>query len=165
MSLPLSTLCQRCGLCCDGNLFSSLPLRRSEVEGMQRLSLPVVNRADGTPALEQRCAALDGRCCTVYAERPEACRRYRCYLLTALSEGEVTLEEALAVVDEAHARINAVEAVLPAARAGFPSAVLQHARKEDLPENGGPLPSQAHEIWDRAESYLDRHFRGRHRRM
>jgi Fe-S-cluster containining protein len=165
LSLPLSTLCQRCGLCCDGNLFSSLPLRRSEVESMQRLSLPVVDRADGTPGLEQRCAALDGRCCTVYAERPEACRRYRCYLLTALSEGEVTLEEALAVVDEAHARINAVEAVLPPARTGFPRAVLQRARKEDLPENGGPLPPQTQELWDRAESHLDRHFRGRHRRM
>jgi hypothetical protein len=89
---------------------------------------------------------LDGRCCTVYAERPEACRRYRCYLLTALSEGEVTLEEALAVVDEAHTRIRAVEAILP-------------------PENGGPLPPRTHEIWDQVESYLDRHFRGRHRRM
>jgi uncharacterized protein len=165
LSLPLSTLCQGCGLCCDGNLFSSLPLRRSEVAAMQRLSLPVVDRADGTPGLEQRCTALDGRCCTVYAERPEACRRYRCYLFTALSEGELTLEEARAVVDEAHARINAVEAVLPPARAGFPRAVLQRARKDDLPENGGPLPPQAQEIWDRAEAYLDRHFRGRHRRM
>lgn len=132
---------------------------------MQRLSLPVVDRADGTPGLEQRCAALNGRCCTVYAERPEACRRYRCYLLTALSEGEVTLEEALAVVDEAHVRIRAVEAVLPPERAGLPRAVLQRARKEDLPESGGPLSPQTHEIWDRAESYLERHFRGRHRRM
>jgi hypothetical protein len=162
--MPLSTLCQRCGLCCDGNLFSSLPLRRSEVEAMQRLSLPVVDRADGSPGLEQRCAALDGQCCTVYAERPEACRRYRCYLLTALSEGEVTLEEALGVVDEAHTRIRAVEAALPPERAGFPRAVLQRARKEDLPENGGPLPPPTQELWDRAESYLDRHFRGRHRR-
>jgi hypothetical protein len=101
----------------------------------------------------------------VYAERPEACRRYRCNLLTAVSEGEVTVEEALAVVDEAHARINGVKAVLPPAQAGFPRAVLQRARKEDLPENGGPLPPQTHEIWDRAEIYLDRHFRGRHRRM
>jgi Fe-S-cluster containining protein len=163
--MPLSTLCQRCGLCCDGNLFSSLPLRRSEVEAMQQLSLPVVNRPDGTPGLEQRCAALEGRCCTVYAKRPEACRRYRCFLLTALAEGEVSLEEALAVVDEALARIRAVEALLPSPRADSPRAVLQRARMEDLPENGGPLPPQAQELWNQADSYLDRHFRGRHRRM
>lgn len=163
--MSLSTLCQRCGLCCDGNLFSSLPVRRSEVEAMQRLSLPVVERADGTPGIEQRCAALDGRCCTVYADRPEACRRYRCYLLTAAAEGEVSVEEALAVVDEAHAQIRAVEAALPPERPGSPKAVLQRARHEDQPENGGPLPRETQELWNQAESHLDRHFRGRHRRM
>lgn len=131
---------------------------------MQRLSLPVVTRADGTPGLEQRCKALAGRCCTVYAQRPEACRRYRCYLLMALAEGEVSLEEALAVVDEAHARISAVEAVMPPARADSPRAVLQRARAEARPESGGPLPPRTYELWDRAERHLDRHFRGRHRR-
>jgi len=163
--MPLSTLCQRCGLCCDGNLFSSVPLRSSEVEAMQRLSLPVVDRADGTPGLKQRCAALEGRCCTVYAERPETCRAYRCNLLTAAAEGEVSLEEALAVVEEAHARIRAVEAVLPPERPGSPRAVLQRARKEDQPEHGGPLPPRTQELWEKAESYLDRHFRGRHHQM
>ncbi|MBN1206224.1 MAG: YkgJ family cysteine cluster protein [Myxococcaceae bacterium] len=162
--MPLSTLCQRCGLCCDGNLFSSLPLRRSEVAPLERLALPVVERSDGTPALEQRCAALEGRCCTVYAERPEACRSYRCLLLMALSEGEVSLEEALAVVDEAHARIQAMDALLPPGDARAPSAVLQRARRAGLPENGGPLPPRAQESWEQAELWLNRHFRGRHRR-
>lgn len=108
--MPLSTLCQRCGLCCDGNLFTSVPLQGAEVETVRRLSLPLIHRADGTPGLAQRCAALEGRCCTVYSERPEACRRYRCHLLTALAEGEVSLEESLEVVDEAHARLRAVDA-------------------------------------------------------
>ena len=53
--------------------------------------------------LPQRCAALDGRRCTAYAQRPEGCRRYHCHLFSALSEGEVSLEEALAVVDGAQA--------------------------------------------------------------
>jgi uncharacterized protein len=160
--MPLSTLCQRCGLCCDGNLFATVPLRRSEVAPMQRLCLTVVERADGTPELSQRCASLEGRCCTVYAERPEACRRYRCYLLIALAEGEVSLDEALAVVDGAHARIRAVGAALAPARAGSPAAVMQRARQDNLPENGGPLPQQAHEACEQAKVYLDRHFCGRH---
>jgi hypothetical protein len=108
--MPLSTLCQRCGLCCDGNLFTSVPLQGAEVETVRRLSLPVIARADGSPGLAQRCAALEGRCCTVYSERPEACRRYRCNLHVALAEGEVSLNEALTVVDEAHARLRAVAA-------------------------------------------------------
>jgi Fe-S-cluster containining protein len=162
--MSLSTLCQRCGLCCDGNLFTSVPLHQSEVPGMQRLALRVMVREDGTPGFAQRCAALEGSCCTVYSERPEACRRYRCYLLTALAEGELSLEEGLQVVDEAHARIRAVEAVLPPAREGSARAVLQRAREENLPEHGGPLPLEAQQAWDQAELHLNRHFRGRHRR-
>lgn len=101
----LSTLCLHCGLCCDGTLFNHVPLRRTEVEALERLGLTVKERAeDGVPILLQPCAALKERCCTVYADRPKACRRYQCYLLTALAEGEVSLEEARAVVDEALAR-------------------------------------------------------------
>lgn len=163
--MPLSTLCQRCGLCCDGNLFSTVPLRQTEVATMERLRLAVIKRENGTsPGFTQCCTALEGRSCTVYAERPEACRRYRCFLLTALAEGEVSLEDALQVVDEAHERIRAVEAALPPARADSPRAVLQRAHREDQPENGGPLPSPTREEWLKTESYLDSHFRGRHRR-
>jgi hypothetical protein len=128
--MPLSTLCQRCGLCCDGTLFTHVPLHPTEVEPLRALGLPVRKREDGTPLLPQRCAALDGRRCTAYAARPEGCRRYHCNLFAALAEGEVSLPEALAVVDGAHALL---------ASAG--------------PEHGPPV-----------EDYLDRHFRGRHRR-
>jgi Fe-S-cluster containining protein len=163
--MSLSTLCQRCGLCCDGNLFSTVPLRRPEIAAMERLGLAVIKRPDGTsPGFTQRCTALEGTCCKVYAERPEACRRYTCFLLTALAEEETSLRDALQVVDEAHARIQAVEALLPPAQADAPRAVLLRAQKEDLPENGGPLPPQIREPWLQAENYLDRHFRGRHRR-
>jgi hypothetical protein len=102
--VSLSALCLHCGLCCDGTLFNHVPLRRTEVDVLRRLGLPVGERADGVPTLPQPCAALKERCCTVYADRPEGCRRYQCYLFTALAEGEVSLEEARAVVDEAHAR-------------------------------------------------------------
>jgi hypothetical protein len=128
--MSLSTLCLACGLCCDGTLFTHVPLRRTEAAPLQALGLPVREREDGTPVLPQRCAALDGRSCTAYAQRPEGCRRYQCNLATALSEGEVSLEEALAVVKGAQ-------------------ALLASTGPERSPE---------------VEDYLDRHFRGRHRR-
>jgi Fe-S-cluster containining protein len=128
--MSLSTLCLRCGLCCDGTLFTHVPLRRTEVAPLRALGLPVKEREDGTPVLPQRCAALDGSRCTAYTERPEGCRRYHCHLFSALAEGEVSLDEALAVVDRAH-------------------ALLASAGSERGPE---------------LEDYLDRHFRGRHRR-
>jgi uncharacterized protein len=105
--MSLSTLCQRCGLCCDGTLFTVVPLRPGEEAPLRARGLPVVTRADGSPALPQRCAALEGHACTVYAERPDGCRRYHCHLFAALAEKEVELAEALAVVDQAHALLDA----------------------------------------------------------
>ena len=78
------------------------------MEPLKALGLPVKAREDGTPILPQRCAALDGKRCTAYAERPQGCRRYHCNLFSALSEGEVSLEEALAVVDGAQALLASV---------------------------------------------------------
>ena len=128
--MSLSTLCLHCGMCCDGTLFTHVPLRPTEAGPLKALGLPVTEREDGTPILPQRCAALEGRTCTAYAQRPEGCRRYHCNLFSALSEGEVSLEEALATVDGAH-------------------ALRAAANGERSPE---------------LEDYLDRHFRGRHRR-
>lgn len=153
-SVSLSTLCQRCGLCCDGNLFSHVPLLIGEAAAMRRNGLEVLQRPDGSSALLQRCAALDGRCCTVYADRPERCRRYGCLLYIALAEGEADLEEALAVVDEAHALIADVGAALGPEEGGArPSAVMQRAARAEQPE--------VRAARERAEAFLDRQFRGR----
>ncbi len=97
-----SELCQRCGLCCDGTLFTRTPLLPDEAERLADRALP----ADGTraPGLAQPCAALEDTRCTIYEARPTACRRFECLLHGALVEGEVDLDEALAVVAEARAR-------------------------------------------------------------
>lgn len=160
--MPLSTLCQNCGLCCDGSLFTQVPLQPAEAEALRRHELPLGQRADGAPVLTQHCAALNGRCCTVYADRPAPCRAYRCQLHLALGEGEVSLKEALEVVEGAHAHIRAVEATLPAPDADATRAVMQRARRAQ--SYGSPLPTEAQEALERAEAYLDRHLRGRARR-
>lgn len=103
----LSELCQRCGLCCDGALFTVTPLEAHEVEPLRARALLPLARKDGAPALAQPCAALSGLRCTIYAERPASCRRYQCLLYGALAEGEVSLDEALAVVADARARVDA----------------------------------------------------------
>lgn len=165
--MPLSTLCQRCGLCCDGSLFTQVPLQPAEAATLRRHALPVGERADGAPVLLQHCAALNGRCCTVYADRPAPCRAYRCQLHLALGEGEVSLEEALEVVEGAHAHIREVEAALPPPTADEPRSVMQRARRA-LAQKSGPgdaLPDAAREALERAEAYLDRHLRGRMRRV
>lgn len=97
----LSLLCRGCGLCCDGSLFSHVGLEPEEVDQLHALGIPTQTRHSGTEVLPQRCSALKGRDCQIYAARPASCAAYHCVLAAALLEGRVTLEEAQAVVKKA----------------------------------------------------------------
>ncbi len=99
MSAELEALCQACGLCCDGTLFTRVPLTVDEV--VPAVKLNVITTPTNARYVPQRCAALNGTVCQVYAERPLACRRYECLLFAALREGEASLAEALEVVRRA----------------------------------------------------------------
>ena len=147
---PSSTLCLACGMCCDGTLFTRVAVEPGEVARLEAHGLTLAERPEGGRALPQPCAALDGRCCTVYADRPAGCRRYRCNLLVALEEGEVGLADAEATVADAHARrARATEA------AGAPLAQARRTLRE------GGLPDAAVDVLHDLERFLDRHFRGR----
>lgn len=142
--MSVSSLCQSCALCCDGSLFATVPLQEHERAG------------EGAASFAQPCADLSGSACSRYSTRPAACRKFTCLLAGALAEGEVDDEEARARVDEAKALIARVAAQLPVMEA--PGSVMQRARQ--LQE---PSPSLALSR-DAAESFLRRHFLGRHRR-
>jgi hypothetical protein len=113
----LGALCQACGLCCDGSLFGRARLASTEVASARRLRLPVV--ASET-AFALPCPALatrgESRHCTVYEDRPEACRQFVCELHARREEGRVSQADALAVVRRARALL----ASLDGARVGPP---------------------------------------------
>ena len=106
--MSLEVLCQSCGLCCDGSLFARVPLGVSEQVPEARLA--VVTNALGGRHVPQRCAALEGTVCQVYAARPLACRRYECLLFGALRGGEVSLVDAQQVVGRAQSIVAAARA-------------------------------------------------------
>ncbi len=99
--MSVSALCQSCALCCNGALFSHVPVDPEEVIALRVLGITSHTRPDGTVAMEQPCAALEGTRCGIYAQRPKRCRAFNCLLATALQEGETTLNEALEIVREA----------------------------------------------------------------
>ncbi len=74
MSAELESLCRECGLCCDGTLFTRVPLAPNEV--VPEAELKVRTTAQGGRYVPQRCAALAGTVCGVYAQLPLACRRF-----------------------------------------------------------------------------------------
>ncbi len=94
----LEALCRACGLCCDGSLFGRVPVAAAEISATHRHRLALIDDR----AFEQPCRALtaDGggssdRHCTIYDERPRACRRFACRLYERRS---VTLEAQLSIV-------------------------------------------------------------------
>lgn len=95
----LEDLCQQCGLCCDGTLFTRVPVRAEEI--IPEAALAVVTAPTGARHVPQRCAALEGCRCSVYDARPFACRRYECLLYAAFREDEVSLDDALQVIARA----------------------------------------------------------------
>ena len=154
--MSLATLCQRCALCCDGALFASVPLADVDVDAVRRRGLVVVDRDHGGAALPQPCAALHERRCTIYDDRPAPCRSYRCMLYAALEADEVGLDEALVVVGEARARVDALAVALPGS-----GPALSRARAA---ARAGHLSPETHALMDRAGEFLERRFRGHTRR-
>lgn len=101
-----SDLCIQCGLCCNGALFGFVPLTAEE-QALPR------HRAHGE-RMPLPCEFLDGRKCTIYGEGPpRVCGEFRCRLLRRFEAGDVTLEDAMEEVAEAHRLHDAVCETLP----------------------------------------------------
>lgn len=116
------SLCLECGLCCDGTMFENVELEPREAE---RLDGRVVLSAD-RKHLKQTCRALEGCKCTVYEDRPQGCRDFRCLILASLEAGDITEAEAREGVAEAMARRDAVAKLM---NDDDPRRALASARK------------------------------------
>jgi uncharacterized protein len=87
-------LCLSCGLCCNGDIHNWTHLRFQEIAHLRALGIEVIMLPEGGPAFYQPCALLDDQACTIYAQRPHACRDYECKLYRSLNSGEIDLEDA-----------------------------------------------------------------------
>ena len=106
-----STLCTRCGLCCDGSLFADVELARGdEALAMEVMGLEIEDDdEDGGGLLVQPCGALQGRRCRLYPHRPDGCRTFECRLLQEVKCGMAGVERAKEKVAEALRRIERVK--------------------------------------------------------
>lgn len=154
LTRDLSALCSDCGLCCDGSLFTFVPVSPSEAERLAG-KLALFTRKAGDQALAQPCEALEGTLCRVYESRPLACRDFVCTLWKALDEGEAPLAEARAIVAQAHALIRAVAEAAP----GLPRhGTLHAARRQRRADDGPNLSDEAKRALAEAENHLRFHF-------
>lgn len=99
------SLCQACGLCCNGTLFSYVPLTAAD-----DLALSPADRVElenGQSGLKQSCRYYHKRLCSIYySGRPQSCVRFRCGVLKAYSRNELSREEAVEEIRTTLRRVN-----------------------------------------------------------
>ena len=105
-------LCTRCGLCCDGSLFSDVELTNGEGSALEVLGLNVEEEDDDRELLLQPCGALKQKRCSIYAHRPDCCRSFECRLLRGVKRGEISIDQAKASVANALSQIEAIKALI-----------------------------------------------------
>ncbi|MBL8950295.1 MAG: YkgJ family cysteine cluster protein [Myxococcaceae bacterium] len=130
----LSELCQQCGLCCSGALFTFLPVTEEEAKRVVPLGVRTEQRRDGRLALLLPCAVLRSTRCGAYDARPARCREYVCELGKAVQRRERPLDAALAVVDEAKRGLAELEALLGPPEPGDVRSTLQRAQQAEARE-------------------------------
>lgn len=104
-----------------------------------------IGTKDGRSHIPLRCGALDGTCCSVYADRPVRCGLFTCALYRRHEAGEVTEEEALAII----AKTRALQAIVHARLAAF----LSH--EPDRSQIGRSFAALTEEFRDRIETAAD----------
>ncbi|MDP1545628.1 MAG: hypothetical protein Q8L87_06360 [Anaerolineales bacterium] len=138
-----NTLCKSCGLCCSGHLFSWVRLNAPELDPVEKLGLNVIRNDPRQRGFTQPCPVWNG-VCAVYTspDYPRNCKSYKCKALKQLLDENITLPEALSVIQETLTLIREIEALLPASSAiSFRERLISH--KEYLESKG-----RAHEALD-----------------
>lgn len=98
----IEQLCPNCGLCCDGTIFEDVELRNGDdAKRLVKLGLALKKKGQGKLAFTQPCACFDGKCCTIYSDRPRRCRLFECGLLKKVEANEMDAGAALKKIAEA----------------------------------------------------------------
>lgn len=93
-----SNLCQQCGLCCTGLLFEYVSYREHELRNVEVINPKV--REPGKLTISHPCQFLNGTSCGIYVDRPSKCRGYACTSRQQVLNGEKTLDQGSAIVNQ-----------------------------------------------------------------
>lgn len=96
----LSSICIPCGHRCNGTLHAQVRVTEEEVS--QILERTGIQADDHL--LRLPCPVHSG-VCTIYSNRPQACRTYQCNLLNLVRDGTLGVQRALELVAMLHAKV------------------------------------------------------------
>jgi hypothetical protein len=107
----MAELCLSCKLCCANGLFGSVPIKADELDRIHAHRLPLLKSGDGW-IIPFPCVAHNG-CCSIYADRPSACREYECDILIAVNSGRMSQHEASDILRRTNAMVAKVREQVP----------------------------------------------------
>lgn len=94
-------ICIDCGLCCDGTLFHAIDTDSDDdLTPLRNRGALLVSDSESRRFL-QPCPAFDGSCCSVYEDRPTACRVFACALLENVADGRTRVSDAKVTIARA----------------------------------------------------------------
>lgn len=99
-AIEASMLCQSCGMCCDGTLFSFSKIDPDEIEKVKSLGFNIKKTNKNSLVFAFPCHHLEDSKCTIYDDRPAKCSAYFCRLTKQVIRGDKTFEAALENVKE-----------------------------------------------------------------
>lgn len=80
--------CVGCGMCCDGTIHARTTLTPAEQKRLEARGIEMVSW-DKDRFLPQPCPMAKCGSCTIYEDRFEVCRSFRCSLLKSFEAGEI----------------------------------------------------------------------------
>jgi hypothetical protein len=164
MNSSSQSLCLTCGLCCDGTIFSSVQLKSDdEIIPLKAVGINIVPDSDSN-RFKLPCAAHKNCTCTVYSNRPQDCRTYRCELLKRFERDDISHEAALEIINRVVSLKNEVKALALVASTNMQSkeeVTLLMKRWWGDPSIGPTKQGYAHVFlkFGALQIYLDRFFR------
>jgi Fe-S-cluster containining protein len=90
----MDNICLDCALCCDGTLFTSVPVTDADDREPLAASGVRLMKIEDRTAFRLPCPAVAKGCCSIYERRPAICREVSCLLRLRYDAGIVSFDEA-----------------------------------------------------------------------
>ena len=138
-------------MCCDGTLYLYVTLTDDELPRLRKYEKLALTTKHEQPTFAEPCVLRGPAGCSAYEDRPDVCRRYLCELLCDVERDELTVDEALRIVEESRARVEIVKELV-SFEPGMPLAISTWDEPPD------EVQGEARLAWDRARWLVGKHF-------
>jgi Fe-S-cluster containining protein len=153
------SICVGCGLCCDGTLHGRATVKPDDEATVRAVALEIEEES-GKRFFRQPCPRFSCGSCSVYAERPNVCRGYRCALLEKVDAGDIAAPDARATIERARQLVDRVRTATPEAITPEARAAAMDRLKAQVTLQGSDGDAAASALLDLAvlQHFLDRWF-------